>query len=293
MTAERAAGGGDAARPKKAAKGKGSSKGSGNGGTGSTTVGTTISNHASASLLQTVQDSLSVIKAHPTFLDIDKLNPLKIEEGGSQTPFKQADCEMVLKVEGDGVTSYRCGGNFFWQNTCWFPNPKTPVNHGQVKEKQKSLVPDEPPCRLDFATVIALDSRDVPAMSHRGALQRLSPREPALALLFSIHEAIAKKVDDNTLLKWRKLVLSAPFEFEVVKEGNDDRFWRARNVRQNCTQNGLVVRLSTRQWIFDAIGFKEGEEKVVSKSPSAIQVAKLYQDRMDYAKNTEKVTMQR
>eukprot|EP00959_Pyramimonas_sp_CCMP1952_P387234 8115303-Pyramimonas_sp.AAC.1 len=131
MTAKRAAGGGDAARPKKAAKGKGSSKGSGHGGTGSTTVGTTISNHASASLLQKVQDSLSVIKALPTFLDIDKLNPLKIEEGGSQTPFKQADCEMVVKAEGDGITSYRCGGIFFWQNMCWFSNPTTPINHGQ------------------------------------------------------------------------------------------------------------------------------------------------------------------
>jgi hypothetical protein len=56
-------------------------------------------------------------------------------------------------------------------------------------------------------------------------------------------------------MAWRRALLSAPFHFEVCAKGEDRRFWRSQNLRQEAIQMGDVAQLSTRQWIYDVVGY--------------------------------------
>ena len=136
--------------------------------------------------------------------------------------------------------------------------------------------------------MIALDDKTVDVMKHKGALQRLSPPELAIAVLFSIRDAIKQSADDNILMKWRSLALTASFQFEVVWPG-EDRYWRAQNIRQECIEHGEVAQLSVRQWIYDVVGFKDSKEKELQKTLSALAVAKMFEDRMKYARSSERI----
>ena len=53
---------------------------------------------------------------------------------------------------------------------------------------------------------------------------------------------------------------------------------------------GDVAQLSTRQWIYDVVGYKTFKEKELSKSLSNAQVAVYYGEKMKYARSTEKIS---
>ena len=210
---------------------------------------------------------------------------MPIKEGGRQTEFKQEHCSQVLA----GGNKYICGINLFWQNWTWFANPRTPVNPGQVKEIQRfSLDPMKPPSELSFTTVIALDNYHTDVCDLKGALSRLSPPEPAIAFLYSVRDAIQNNADNATLLKWRTLALTATAQFEVVLPG-EALYWRSQNIRQEFIETGDVSQLSVRQWIYDVVGFKESKEKDMQKKLSSLAVARMYDEKMRYAKSSERV----
>ena len=242
--------------------------------------------HTCGPILQKIHDAMQAIKGHNVFAEIEDQKPLPISEGGRQAPFVQSDCTQVLE---NSKAHYQCAGNLFWQNFCWFANARTPVNPGQIKQLQGfELAPMSPPESLNFTTVIALDDQTMDVMKSKGALQRLSPPEPAIAVLFSIWEAIKLGAGDNVIMKWRSLALTASFRFEVVCPG-DDRYWRAQNIRQECTEHGEVAQMSVRQWIYDVVGFKDSKEKELQKTMSAATVSKMYDDHMKYARGTERI----
>ena len=143
-----------------------------------------------------------------------------------------------------------------------------------------------PPKSMGFTLVVAADSKSTDIMAARGSLQRLSPAEPMIAFLFSLKDAVEQGASEEVLMKWRRVALTTPFQFEVVAEG-EDRYWRAANIRQECIEAGDVVQLSTRQWIFDVIGFKETKEKQLGRQLSALAVAKLCDDCMHCARSSE------
>ena len=128
----------------------------------------------------------------------------------------------------------------------WFPNAKLPVNPGQVAEIQRfKFDPLNPPRSLAFTVAATVDGA-MDIMAARGSLQRLSPAEPMIAFIFSLKDAVHQGSSDEILMKWRHVALTAPFQFEVVAEG-EDRYWRAANIRRECIEAGDVVQLSTRQ----------------------------------------------
>ena len=53
---------------------------------------------------------------------------------------------------------------------------------------------------------------------------------------------------------------------------------------------GDVAQLSTRQWIYDVVGYKTFKEKELSKSLSSAQVAVYYGEKMKYAGSSEKIS---
>ena len=235
-------------------------------------------------MLQKLHDAISAIKSHAIFQDITTALPLGISDGGSQAAFSQSTFDTALTASG----CYTAAANFFWQNMGWFPNAKLPVNPGQVAEIQRfKFDPLNPPRSLGFTVVVAVDGA-MDIMAARGSRQRLSPVEPMIAFIFSLKDAVQQGASDEILMKWRHVALTAPFQFEVVAEG-EDRYWRAANIRQECIEAGDVVQLSTRQWIFDVIGFKEGKERQLGRQLSAAAVAKLYEDHMHYARSSEQV----
>ena len=240
-------------------------------------------------VIDEVHNAINVIMEHDMFKDIMEQSPFNMAQGGSQAPFKQTDMQNVLDRDATGLV-YKCGFNFFWQSFTWMTNHRVPINKGQIKELQQfALDPLNPPRHLPFEIVIALDTGKQDVMASKGALQRLSPPEPPFAAIFSIYEAITKGADDAVLQRWRLAVLTASFRFEVVVAGNE-RYWRAHNLRQENIEMGVVSHLSVRQWIYDVVGFKASKEHDLGKELSAAQVAKFYEEKMAYARGSEKIS---
>ena len=240
-------------------------------------------------VISEVHDALGKIADHVMFKDIVEQEPYNMSNGGAQAPFKQSDMTAVLNKDGPGLF-YKCGLNFMWQSFTWMCNHRVPINNGQIKELQRfALEPLKPPRHIPFETVIALDSATQCVMGAKGALQRLSPPEPAFAVIFSIRDAIIQEAGDDVLGKWRDALLTASFRFELVTSG-DDRYWRAQNLRQEAIEMGIVSQLSVRQWIYDVVGFKASKEKDLGRELGSSQVAKFYHEKMKYARGTEGVS---
>ncbi|CAK0867026.1 unnamed protein product [Prorocentrum cordatum] len=169
-------------------------------------------------------------------------------------------------------------------------NHRVPINKTQIRELQRfALEPLQPPRHVPFETVIALDSARQCVMGAKGALQRLSPPEPAFAVIFSIGDAIIQEAGDDAFGKWRHALLTASFRFELATSGGD-RYWRAQNLRQGAIEMGIVPHLSVRQWIYDVVGFKASKEKDLGRELGSAQVAKHYHEKMKYARGTEGVS---
>ena len=249
----------------------------------------TSSENMVRAIINEIHEALNMIMENPMFKDIVEQEPYNMSNGGAQAPFKQADMNGVLNKAGVGLF-YKCGLNFMWQSFTWLSNHRVPINRGQIKELMRfALEPKKPPRHIPFETVVALDSPTQNVMGAKGALQRLSPPEPAFAVIFSIRDAINQEVGNDVLGKWRDALLTASFRFEVVTAG-DDRYWRAQNLRQEAIEMGIVSQLSVRQWIYDVVGFKTSKEEQMGKALGSSQVAKYYQEKMKYAKGTEGVS---
>ena len=237
-------------------------------------------------VLAHVHDAVKVISDDPIFVSIAKVDPLKIGEGGVQRPFDQSECTSVLSTPPPGNTRdhfYICGGNFMWQSFTWLVNHRVPINMGQVRELQRyTFKHDDPPNQLGFNVVVALDSPSTECMRHKGAMQRISTPEPIFAVLFAMEKAIKEGLDESIRMRWRHLLLTAPFQFEVHPTA-EDRFWRSQNLRQHLIEVGLVSHLSCRQWVYDVVGFKASKEKELGRAISSVQLAKLYADNVKFA----------
>ena len=240
------------------------------------------------SVLRTVHEALKTIMENPVFQGIVDVAPLSIADGGMQDAFQQE--KLVQAIGRDPPGHYTCAANFFWQNFTWLANHRVPINRGQIKELQRfSLKPLHPPMQFTFSTVMAVDGKDFDVSSAQGALQRLSPPEPTFAVIMSIKEAIDKKADDQVLMSWRKLCLTAPFRFEMLVKG-EARYWRSQNIRQEVIEMGQTAALSVRQWVYDVVGFKLSKEAETNTTLGALQVAKFYDQHMQYAGGTEHVS---
>lgn len=175
-------------------------------------------------LVQQLHDALRIIDGNPVFTNMIEQLPLAHDEGGSQAPFSQESLSAALSGDGEGRV-YLCGGNYFWQNFTWIVNHSMPVNPGTIKEFQSfALNPMKPPRHFPFTTIFGVDTPTEVVNATKGALQRISPPEPAFAVLFSIRDAIAAGAAPEILMEWRRAILSAPFQFEVCQKGEDQGF---------------------------------------------------------------------
>jgi hypothetical protein len=239
-------------------------------------------------ILAKVHDAVKAITMHPMFTDIVDADPMGLETGGAMAKFSQDDFKMVLS--GGSAPFYKANGNFFWQSFTWLANHRIPINLGKIREMERfNLKFDDPPSTLDWSVVVAVDSTASEVTKMRGSLQRVSHPEPVFAVLFAMQKAVEHKCDDEVMQRWRRLALNVCFQFEVVAPG-EDRFWRSQNLRQMAIEQGIVAALSTRQWVYDVVGFKLSREKEANKTFSSYTIAKLYQDRVNFAGNSEVIS---
>ncbi|CAE7533139.1 unnamed protein product, partial [Symbiodinium pilosum] len=203
-----------------------------------------------------IHEALKTIRGHSVFDGIDGARPLSISQGGHQTPFDKKDAVSALS-KGEGAF-YLCGGNFMWADQIWLANHRAPINSGVL-----------------FHSHVAVETADEAGSETRG-FQRLSPPEPAHALLFSVAEAVKKGADAGVLKAWKHLLLTTSFRFEVVPVG-EPRYWRAANLREEAVNKGLMVTMTIRQRIYDIAGFKAAKDAQRDSPLTADQVAKMYE----------------
>jgi hypothetical protein len=238
--------------------------------------------------LANVHKALLTIGNHELFTDIVHAVPLELGAGATEHPYTATDCKVVLSAPSSqegGVTQFKCGGNFMWIKHVWLANHRVPFNKGQITHLQKTKFPPmDPPSSSPFRTVVALA---MPTEElGKGSLARLSPEEIDHSVLFSLEEAIESGADDSILRRWKQLILSWPFAFEVCQEG-DPRMWRAQNLREELVDIGESVKLSVRQRVMDVAIFKLEREAETKAILSAEKLAKLYETNMKLARSTE------
>ena len=141
-----------------------------------------------------------------------------------------------------------------------------PTNASQVQHIVRAqLKVDEPPSRFPFRITVALDSPTMSVGDHIGALKRVSPPEPAHALLFAVAAAITSSQQYGILQRWKTLLLTTEFEFHVVADGGDNRYWKYQELRQIAIEHGDNAKITTRQWIYDIIGLQDRQAEIRRK----------------------------
>ena len=239
-------------------------------------------------VLLKVHDAIKQISDHPVFEGIAEARPLTIAQGGRQMPF---DAKMALKALDQGeMGSYKCACNLFHHNLVWLAEHRIPLNQGQIKQIQSfSLPPSDPPSSFPYVVTVAVDAASEESLAADGHWHRLSPAEPVFALLLSIQQCMIDGGDEVLLKRWRKILLTVDYEFEVLA-GQESRYWRALNLREAAVELGQSVRLSLRQRIFDIAGFKKSKELATGSHMSAKKLAQLYGQQLKLARGQEELS---
>lgn len=212
-----------------------------------------------------VHEALNTLKNHRIFEDLETMEPLKIADGGTLTPFVQKDCTTVLTSQKDLPLDRRtgygpCAINGMWINHTWLVNHRVDRIDSQLESIKKTHYPyNSPPASATHICHIAVNNEKFPVADHKGGLFRISPEELIEVILFSTEEAITKKCSDGILEAWRNLWLTIPAIFELHVTG-DDMHWRGQNLREKMVDIGISVKRTVRQRITDVAGFKKDLE---------------------------------
>ena len=232
-----------------------------------------------------VHDALGRIFSHELFKDILTADPLSVKDGGREAALDATQAASALKNAG----VYKCAANFFHQDFLFMATHKVPINEAQVQQIKDYWFPkNEPPSLCPFVITVALETPGCIGQRPQNGFQRLSPPEPVHALLFALAEAIESKAKVGVLRAFRNCILTATFVFEICPV-DEDRYWRAQNIREEMVEKGLSVQLSLRQRIFDIAGFYETKKKTES-SLGAKKLATMYTQHLKLASNQEKIS---
>ena len=134
-------------------------------------------------LLCEVERNLDAIRKRKVFKDIMNVDPLSVDQGGSQAPFDQAIFQQVM--ERGGV--YTCGINFMWighklRGMSGVPISKRSINMFLQKNRFAENV-------FPTALEVAVDSATYKPLEHKGALVRLTPPEESFAFIWYIKKS--------------------------------------------------------------------------------------------------------
>lgn len=140
---------------------------------------------------------------------------------------------------------------------------------------------------FDFATprnfqgeLVVAATVDSDPLSLSGNLSLVSPVEPVCACLIAIERSMDAS-DEESLLKWRQCIMSAPFLFKRL-DNDDDRHWYHVQCRERIVQHYVSLRFTALQKMCDVIEFMDRKEKSVGKL-SVAKIASAYKENVKFA----------
>ena len=233
-------------------------------------------------LLCEVEHNLDAIRKNKVFKDIMNVDPLSVDQGGSQAPFDQAIFQQVM--ERGGV--YTCGINFMWIGHKLRGMSGVPISQRSINMflKLNRFADNTFPTVLE----IAVDNSTYKPLEHKGALVRLTPPEESFAFIWYVKKQIQEKAPEAVLQKLRQTLLSVTARFMVV-ETAEQRWWHEHNLREDCTMFHEALAQTTYQRIceisilLDQLVSKHGEA-------SAAKLAQTFQEQARDGSGSEKVS---
>lgn len=183
-----------------------------------------------------------------------------------------------FKIAMQGASEYICGGNFFWQDL----DDDTDLKEVPLSQKRiESLIKHyfDRPTAIPVTITIAL-GKTQSVEADKGNLFVASPIEFSHAFIIAIHRALSNS-DESVLQQWRSVALMTCFRF-IVCEGEDDRHFLAKQLREDFGANYVGVRQSALAKIFELVKFRTRKERTTGKLSNE-QVAKLYQDNVKFS----------
>ena len=167
-------------------------------------------------LYKQMTDNLAAIMETTHFNRILNVAALTIKGGGYQAPYDPAAYKAAMATAG----MYKCGFNFFHTNLSWSPTPSIPLVEGRIDMLGAYYF--KAPSPMPFDLVLRAPNDEFDPLTHRGALECVSPEEIKIAFI----RAVARDIQsDDALKQWRKVALSTSVIFKKL-ESDDDVFSR-------------------------------------------------------------------
>jgi len=154
-----------------------------------------------------IQDNMVTISEHSVFKKIVAALPTGIggtAGGAFQDAFK---LEHYKAAMSGAACKYQCGINIFWLDFSYSAMPGVPLRQRSIDELRDQYFAG--PSGFPKTIVIAVDSVQFNPLEHKGSLQRVSPGEIVYALLDAIRRDIDANKDNEYLLEWRRVLLTA------------------------------------------------------------------------------------
>ena len=229
-----------------------------------------------------LHEAYNIVMASVIFAGIMSEKPITI----SQAAFCQERLDDALKAK----VGLKACGNIFWTDFMWLANHRVPTNEKDVKLIMSKNFPlDNLPSAFPWDVVIGVDSPDYNIMAHQGSLRALTPEEHRHAYLFQCAHALTIGMDPAVIRQLRDIGLNTTMIFELSSPGEAE-FWKARNLRETLIESGEQVKRTTRQEIYDVVGFKVDTEKSMGGKLSSAAVAKKYAANVKYARTSTPVS---
>ena len=143
--------------------------------------------------------------------------------------------------------------------------------------------------RLDFPGTITVAVRsDENPLASFGSLMLISPPEICHAFLLSVAEHVTLNVADDDLMVWRTCMLTVSFKFLQI-DGNDARYWRPLQVREDAGLFGDAVKRTAVQRGYDVMEVKAMLETARAHQLGADACVSAWKANVELAPNSELV----
>ena len=207
-------------------------------------------------VLDTVLDARQTVLDQPLFSDVAGLKPGNINDGTSHmAAYDEEQANGALKDFG----TYLAGANLFWIDIMNNINSGVPISMNSINQLVDRFFAAPPAAFPGTVTVGVITGESVNAAS--GKLVRISPEEMLYAYFIGAAKSIeANQGDDNLVSNWKKVALSVPMSF-VRCTNQDDRYWKAVNLREEIGTQYATMYRSAVQRIFELVNWKKRIEK--------------------------------
>ena len=235
-----------------------------------------------------IQDNMVTISEHSVFKKIVAALPTGIggtAGGAFQDAFK---LEHYKAAMAGAACKYQCGINIFWLDFSYSAMPGVPLRQRSIDELRDQYFAG--PSGFPKTIVIAVDSVQFNPLEHKGSLQRVSPGEIVYALLDAIRRDIDANKDNEYLLEWRRVLLTATGLFELLPSF-EDKWWYEHNLREDMATDARNMCRTSYQKICEVLKYRSIVQRSEGMSQcSAAALAERYALKARMSKASEKVT---